>query len=502
MWNIVTDPDNKGKKEQWFSAISGATRPVPVPGIIQQAFPGCHGVAWYWTTFQTTLKENPGSSYAIKFHEVDYYADIWLNDAFLGSHEGAEIPFEMDCGKALKFDGENLLAVRVINPVEEPIDGFVMEDIAHRVKFNKNYVAGSMYNYGGITQGVELVENNPVRIMDLHAQADIDKSCIKVSTTIRNNRKAMIECRLSVTVTLRNSDTPLTSQSLSITVPGGESNHQLIINIAQPRWWSLDDPQFYLVTVEMDAGAETKANKEQRTARCGFRELKVENGYFRLNGKRILLRGTITGDDYCFGEKIPNDRLRRDLIFAKSAGFNVIRFIAGGVYPEQLDLCDEIGLMVYEESYASWYLSDPRIKTQYSDLSKMTERYDNSMLGIVARDRNHPSVVIWGLLNETFDGPVFRHAYNSLGKLRALDDSRMVILNSGRWDGIITVGSISNPKSTEWEPVWGKETEGGLPAKEVDADGKREITFVQAADPLGRAERMGFGDLHKYPKVP
>jgi len=500
-WHILHDPGNTGKKERWFKAIPGRAKPAPVPGIIQQVFPDCHGVAWYWIKFQTILKKNPGSSYAVKFHEVDYYADIWLNGALLGSHEGAEFAFEVGCGKALKFSGENLLAVRVINPVEEPIDGFAIEDIAHRFKFSKQYMAGTMYNFGGITQAVELVENNPVRITDVHARADIDKNCIKASVTIRNSHKSNAKCRLSATVTLRNSDKPMTSCSLSIEAPCGESSHQLTMPVAQPRWWSPDDPQFYLVTVEIDAGAGTRSCRDQKTVRCGFRELRVEKGYFRLNGKRVLLRCTMTLADYCFGEKIPDKRLRRDLLFAKAAGFNMIRFIVGGASPEQINLCDEIGLMVYEESYASWYMSDPRLRTKYSDLSKMPDRYDRSMLGLVKRDRNHPSVVIWGLLNETFDGPVFRHAYNCLGKLRALDDSRLVILNSGRWDGIISVGSISNPKSTKWEPAWGKETGGGLPALEVDARGKGEVAFVWN-DPLGRAERMVLGDFHKYPPVP
>jgi len=80
--------------------------------------------------------------------------------------------------------------------------------------------------------------------------------------------------------------------------------------------------------------------------------------------------------------------------------------------------------MVYEEPYASWCL-EPR---------RNGERYDASLLGMVRRDRNHPSVVIWGLLNETPDGPVFRHAASVLPALRRLDDSRMVMLNSGRWD--------------------------------------------------------------------
>ena len=62
-----------------------------------------------------------------------------------------------------------------------------------------------------------------------------------------------------------------------------------------------------------------------------------------------------------------------------------------------LDLCDEIGLMVYEESYAAWCLANS---------PAMPRRYNESTLGMIRRDRNHPSVVIWGLLNETPDGPV------------------------------------------------------------------------------------------------
>jgi len=502
-WKLARDPANEGKRLNWQEDPPERDgRPALVPGIIQQAFPDYHGVAWYWTTFHAPSKPTSGTFHALRFLEVDYFVEVWLNGVLLGSHEGAEIPFELRCDAALRYDAENLLVVRVINPIEEPIDGIVMEDIAHRFKFNKNYMAGAMYNYGGITQGVELVENNLLRIVDLHAQADIGKSCINVSVRIWNDRKAAEECRLAATITLRNSDKLLTNQSFPITAPGGESEHQLLIPIAQPRWWSPDDPQFYCVTVDLDAGASTESCQEQKTVRCGFRELRVEDGYFHLNGKRILLRCTATINDYSFGEKIPSDYLRRDLIFAKAAGFNVIRFAFGSVYPEQLDLCDEIGLMVWESSSASWYLSDPRIKTQYSDLSRMPERYDNSMLGVVARDRNHPSIVMWELLNETLDGPVFRHACNSLGRLRALDDSRLVILNSGRWDGIISVGSISNPKSMEWEPVWGKETVGGLPATGIDAQGKSKITFAQADDALGRAERMVFGDFHKYSEVP
>ncbi|MBN2295800.1 MAG: beta galactosidase jelly roll domain-containing protein [Pirellulales bacterium] len=500
-WKLATDPRNEGKKLKWSeNPPENKSRAARVPGAIGEAFPDYHGVAWYWTVFRSKLHAKSGGTLAVRFREVDYHADVWLNGVFLGSHEGAEFPFELKCGDALRPHAENLLVVRVINPVEEPIDGFVLGDTAHRSKFNKNYGIGALYNYGGITRGVELIEIDPVRILDVHAQADMKENLIKVSTNLQNDSKAAVNGCMTVTVRLKNSDLVLSRQNLTFSAPSGESKRAVKITIAEPHYWSPEDPQFYLVTVGVECEAEGQVRQDQRTVHCGFRELRVDNGYFRLNGKRVLLRCLLAENDYLVGEKIMPEHLRRDLIFAKAAGFNTIRFFNGGVYPEQLDLCDEIGLMVYEESYASWYLSDPRLKSKFSDMSKMPQRFDRSMLGVVRRDRNHPSVIIWGMLNETFDGPVFRHVYNSLGKLRDLDDSRVVLLNSGRWDGIITVGSLSNPHSREWEPLWGKETAGGIPVAEVDAQGKTEIKFYQGG--LGESVTMGFGDFHRYPRVP
>lgn len=501
MWKLAGDPRNEGKSRKWFeSPPENAAKPVRVPGALQEALPDYHGVAWYWTVFQPKLHRKPAAVISIRFKEVDYYADVWLNGVLLGSHEGAEFPFEFKCGDALRPNADNLLVVRVINPIEEPIDGFVLGDTAHRSKFNKNYGIGALYNYGGLTQGVELIEVEPVRMVDVHAKANIKASSIKVAARVQNDSKAAANGRLTVSVRLRDSDLILSRQQRDVAATPGESEHTVDIPITQPQFWSPEDPQFYLITVDVECKAEAAACRDQRTVHCGFRELRVENGYFRLNGKRILLRGLLSENDYLCGERIKPEHLRRDLLFAKAAGFNTIRFFNGGVYPEQLDLCDEIGLMVYEESYASWYLSDPRLNSQFSNMSKMPERFDRSMLGVVRRDRNHPSIVIWGMLNETFDGPVFRHVHGSLGKLRDIDDSRIVLLSSGRWDGILSVGSLSNPGSREWEPQWGKETAGGIPAAEVNAEGKSQIKFFQGG--LGEAVSMVFGDFHRYQRVP
>jgi len=177
------------------------------------------------------------------------------------------------------------------------------------------------------------------------------------------------------------------------------------------------------------------------------------------------------------------DIATRDLYYAKAAGFNAIRFIAGMAYPEQLECCDEIGLMVYEESYAAWALADS---------PHMAERFTRSTVDMMRRDRNHPSVVIWGLLNENVDNPVSRHAAGLLPILRQYDPTRLILFNSGRWDGDLALGSVSNPHTTEWQRRWGAEAEGSPRAASRTLD---------VAPPVG-GYYEGVGDAHVYPSVP
>ncbi len=93
-----------------------------------------------------------------------------------------------------------------------------------------------------------------------------------------------------------------------------------------------------------------------------------------------------------------------------------------------MDLADELGFLVYDESYAAWLVTPS---------PHLADRWNKTVAGMIRRDRNHPSVVIWGLLNETSNGPVFMHAVGALEWVEQLDDTRVVMLNSGRFDGLL-----------------------------------------------------------------
>jgi hypothetical protein len=480
-WRLAPDPTNEGRRLRWYRALRPEAQPAPVPGIIQQVFPDYHGVAWYWVRFTAPSPGRTGERTLLRFGAVDYLAEVWLNGQAVGGHEGGETPFTLDVTAAVKPGKANLLAVRVLNPGPERIDDFVLDEIPHRNK-RVPLTPGSSYNYGGLVLPVELLVAPPVRITDVFARPCADTGEVTLTITVRNDEAGTREGRLEVVVGDARGAEVLAGAEAPATLPPGDSLHSLSLRVPEHRLWSLEEPCLYRAEAGLTAPGPGDAWQHRHAVRFGFREFRVRDGWFTLNGKRVFLRSTHTGNHFPIGQVVPPtpDLMCRDLLYAKTCGYNMVRFIAGMPWPEQLDYCDEIGLMVYEECLAGWCLADS---------PQMAERFDRSIREMVRRDRNHPSVTIWGMLNETPDGPVFRQAVAGLGLVRSLDDTRLVLLGSGRWDCQPGIGSVSNPGSDTWEQVWGAEAPGAPPTPVV-WDGAHGGYFANA------------GDAHVYPAVP
>ena len=148
-WLLATDPGNEGRGQQWFKAPRPNAVPAKVPWIIQESFPGYHGVAWYWRDFVTPANSHPGGRFLLRFWAVDFSAEVWLNGVLVGGHEGGETPFILDVTDALRANGTNRLSVRVLNPTLQPIDGLVLSQTPHQARVIP-YRAGSAYNCGGL----------------------------------------------------------------------------------------------------------------------------------------------------------------------------------------------------------------------------------------------------------------------------------------------------------------------------------------------------------------
>ena len=441
-WLIATDDKNQGREEKWFAAPRHEAKPTAVPGALQEAFPSYHGLVWYWKTFDAPRNPDPQGRYLLRFESVDYKADVWVNGKEVGSHEDAEEPFVLDVTDAVRSGTGNLLAVRVLNPNNKPVDGITLNQTAKGAKILAPD-PGMDWNFGGILESVELLAAPAVRIDDLHVVPNWQTGEIEVNATLRNAGKQAGKVRLGLTVAPATRGENADETALEMTAPVGESVLKGKLRVPQHRLWTLDDPFLYRVSARLQAEGSPVA--DEQSVRCGFRNFDFTNGYFRLNGNRIFLKSGLR----CWGTPIKLhcsqdlQMLRRDIIYAKTMGFNTIRHLSAAASRAELDLCDELGVLIMQDAACSWLMGDS---------PKMPERFDRSLLGIVRRDRNHPCIAIWYFLNETKDGPVFRQAVDALPKVRELDNTRVCLLNSGRFDNMPEeIGGLSRPGSKTWD---------------------------------------------------
>jgi hypothetical protein len=423
-WVVAADPGDEGKAQRWFAAPRPDAKPLRVPGTMQEALGEVHGVAWYWRSVDLPPARHKQERLTLRFWSVDYLAEVWVNDVPVGRHECADAMFDLDITKAARPGSTNRIAVRVVNPSDQPIDGLVVGQTPGR---NRGPVwgVGSTYNAGGIQDSVELLAGPPVRIADLALRPDPRTGVIAAELTVDSALRSAVLGHLTLVAAEASGGPTLETATAQPLIKPGRSVVRASVRLADVRLWQLKDPALYRVTARL--ATEGGAFVDETSVRCGFRDFRFADGYFRLNGKRVFLKSAHFGGDSPLTGIVPFDPnlVRQDFLQLKAMGFNMARCIAGLGRRTVMDLADEIGLMVYDESYASWCMQPS---------AHLPERWNESVGGMIRRDRNHPSVVIWGLLNETSDGPVFRHAVSALPFVKSLDDTRVVMLNSGRFD--------------------------------------------------------------------
>jgi len=481
-WHIATDPNNQGREAKWFAKPSPEARTVTVPSTIQEAFPNYHGLAWYWRSFTAPVNPDLEGRTLLRFWAVDYKADVWVNGELVGSHEDGEEPFSLDVTAAVKPGNENLLAIRVLNPTHERIDGIVLNETAKGCK-SLPHAPGAEWNFGGILDSVDLLSVPAISIKDVHLLPDWKTGEIKVEATVFNAGPETVPVRLDFEAAPAAGGETVARSAVETTVPVGHSLVNGSLTIPQHRLWDLDAPFLYRVTARLQAAGSQST--DERSTRCGFRHFDFEDGYFRLNGRRLFLRSAL-----CLLSPITIHScedltsLRKNMIFAKTMGFNLIRFLPFAATRAQLDLCDELGLMIMQQSASSWLMGNS---------PAMPERFDRSLLGIIRRDRNHPCITFWYLLNECFEGPVFRYVAESfLPKLRALDNSRLCLLNSGRFDKDLSINNLSRPGSETWDTPL-NDVHNYMPVPH----GAAEIAWLRGGDGVWKVDPADRGFLQE-----
>lgn len=393
LWKFQVDPDGA-------LDVGSLTpdRDIPVPLPWQAAFPDLEhysGYAWYSTTL--TLDENwLSGELLLKFGAVDYWCQVFVNGQLAGEHEGGYTPFTLPI-RALARPGENQIAVRVYDAAQT---GITVERWPHSVPagsppFDPTAVPHGKQewyiNVGGLWQDVTLTAVPAAYVEAAYVTADIHTGQVRVRAQSAGAVDRLVDATISVTVG---------DISASAAVSAGQTTVELTLNVANPLLWSPEQPNLYTAAVQLDApGIEDNVN-----VRFGFREIRIQDGKLLLNDEPIFLLSALDQDFYPETiYTVPSEAyLRDEFEKAKALGFNNLRCHIKPPDPLYLDLADEIGLLVWAEipSWRTFHVK-PSMQPDGDHVTPaIQERARQTLAEMIARDYNHPSLVIWTIVNE------------------------------------------------------------------------------------------------------
>ncbi len=473
-WTVVNDPENKGIAANWKSGIpKGNTATITLPGAQTDVTDRCQ-IAWFYHSFKPSFSVGTGDRVLIQFGGVCYHATLYVNGREIGTHEGAYGTFTFDITDALHTDTkkQNLIALRVNCPLDsETFDGLKTDQLPIWNAVPK------------IQQSVYLYVKPEVRIEEARVDPSFDSGEISIALTLNNMTNDAQKVSLLATVAQK--DLPaLTADEINTqtVIPRGRSVQTLTLKVEDFLPWSPERPSLYTVSLSVGFGGK----RDTTAVTTGFKKLTVDDeGYFNLNGARYFIKSSHTCT-YIPGTIETAQQYEKycDLIRTlKTCGFNTVRFLQSPALPQVLSFCDEIGMMVYQEHPLSW---------NKFDSTRTEELFDLSVTDILSRDRNHVSLSMFGMLNETevsaAKTQMYHAAVNQLQNARAIAPNLLFLLSSGRWDGNLSLGSASNPGSTKWDGYMGKESSKGSTA------------LNSTAPEYGLME--GMGDVHYYPASP
>jgi len=376
------------------------------------------GPGWYKTILDLK-KPTDGGRILLHFEGAGQKSEVWIYNKKVGQHVGGYDQWTVDITDAvvqfLNRDDVKRFKKRV--PVVIRCDNsrdlqMIPSDLSD---FN---VYGGLYRYVNLVQ-VPAVSLQTIQL-DTTVDAGGEEGVIDVKATLRG--EIPVEDSASVAIEITDPQGKVIADESFQISQGGRSEELGQIKITQPDLWSPDMPSLYRCRITTNCGSSTHVTHEK----IGFRHLQwIKQGPFKLNGQRLLLRGTHRHEDHAgLAAAMPESLLRQEIRMMKEMGVNFIRL---GHYQQSeivLDLCDHYGLLVWEEiPWCRGGLGGDRYKQQAREM----------LINMIAQHRNHPSVFIWGLGNEndwpndfsTFKEEPIRQFMTELNELsHQLDPSR------------------------------------------------------------------------------
>ncbi|WP_258104710.1 beta-galactosidase GalB [Marinoscillum sp. MHG1-6] len=364
------------------------------------------GIGWYRKTFKLDPSDSEKEIY-IDFGGVYRNSEVWINGQYLGKRAFGYISFRYDLTPYLNFDSPNVIAIKVDNSLQP---------------------SSRWYTGSGIYRKVELVKTEKVHVAQWGTfvttpEVSKESANVVIEVELANRSDAHATASIETTIFDPNGK-KLTSDKAYMALKGSGYTQLHSFEIATPELWSVDNPVLYSALTKVHVHGEVTDLYETRFGIRSF-EFDPEKGFF-LNGSYLKIYGVNQHHDLgALGAAFNKRAAERQLEILKEMGVNGIRMAHNPPAEELLDLCDEMGFIVVDESFDVW----AKRKKKYDYNIDWKDSHIRDLQDMVKRDRNHPSIFIWSIGNEIreqFDSTGLTITKELAGIVRELDTTRMV----------------------------------------------------------------------------
>ncbi|WP_199458785.1 beta-galactosidase subunit alpha [Vibrio owensii] len=357
----------------------------------------------------------------IKFDGVETYFEVYVNGHYVGFSKGSRLTAEFDISSYVQ-QGENLLSVRVM----QWADSTYIED-------------QDMWWTAGIFRDVYLVGKEHVHVQDLTVRTDFadDYQSATLSCQVElDNLSTEVASGYTLEYSLQDKGTVIANGQCDALTIQDNSQTSFAIDVVNPTHWTAENPYLYQLFITLK---DAQGNiVEVIPQRVGFRDIKVRDGLFYINNQYVMLHGVNRHDnDHLKGRAVGMERIEKDLILMKQHNINSVRTAHYPNDPRFYELCDIYGLFVMAETDVETHGF-----ANVGDLSRITNdaAWESVFVDRAERhvhaQKNHPSIIMWSLGNESGYGCNIRAMYDAT---KAIDDTRLVHYEEDRDAEVVNV---------------------------------------------------------------
>ncbi len=340
---------------------------------------------------------NEGQNF-IRFEGVISAFYVWINGQFVGYSQGSMEPSEFNITKFLT-EGENQVSLEVY----KYSDGSYLED-------------QDMWRLAGIHRDVNIYHTPELHLKDYFVKTILNERFDKANVEIEPEfagysgaknyaLKVVLDNKIDTVIPLSTITNPSFKGSiLNEWTPqrGPRKSGKIKLEIHNPRLWTAETPILYDLKFEI---LDQSGRAIQRiNSKIGFRSVVIEKGQLLINGKAIRIRGVNRHEhDPALGKVVTEESMLKDLILMKQANVNAVRTAHYPNHPRFYELCDSIGMYVMDEAD----IENHGVRGLFASSPEWALAYLDRTIRMVERDKNHPSVILWSLGNESGYGPNF-----------------------------------------------------------------------------------------------